>query len=75
MPNACTTLIALSACSAYPALYPYDLRFCMNPLYMARVITKVITNITGNAKSKIRENHHPLKKAKNRPDRHIASES
>jgi len=47
----------------------------MNPLYIASVITKVITNRTGKAKNKINENHHPLKKAKNSPDRHIAIDS
>jgi len=35
------------------------------------VISTVITKSTGKAKSKIRENHQPLKKAKKRPETDI----
>ena len=42
---------------------------------MATVMMNVMMSMSGKKKSKIRENHQPLKKAKKRPEMHIASDS
>jgi hypothetical protein len=41
---------------------------------MAMVIKNVDKKNAGKAKNKIKDIHHPLKKAKNNPDMHIAKD-
>ena len=66
-----TILIALSAWSAYPALYPYAFMFYLNPPWSIIVIIAVVIMIKGKEQATTKEKDHPLVRANVMPAMHM----